>query len=306
MTTVWEPPVLDEDELREIESRIVNAFTTRSTDGLSVLGFGELGLAIGWPNEAPTMVVKRQTVGTHETVRADLDRMQQYHDALEAHDLPVLPTELRTIRLESGDDAGYVVQPLVARENLVEHLLPDITPTVNHPILIAIRDAVIGVVHDGPSGGLSVDAQVTNFAWDGSGVTVIDTTPPLVWNADGGPFYDVGNYLLAIPAPLRPAAMKITRQQGDRVRTGTGALTQTCVFLKRIELDRWVDAAIETFNDALDTPIERDEVEKLFREATKNFPLIKFMARIQRFWVTKVRRSEYQYFITNSFSGEIL
>jgi hypothetical protein len=306
MTTAWEPPVLAEDELHEIESRIVNAFETRSTDGLNVLGFGELGLAIGWPTAEPRMVVKRQTVGTPETVRADLDRMQAYHDALETRELPVLPTELRTIRLDSGADAAYVVQPLVQRDDLVEHILPTVTPEAFHPILVAIRDAVIRVVHDGPEGGLSVDAQVTNFAWTGDSVTIIDTTPPLVWGPNGGPFYDVGNYLLAIPAPLRPAAMKITRQQGDRVRSATGALTQTCVFLKRIELDEWVDPAIETFNAALPTPIVRAEVEKLFGEATKNFPLIKLMARIQRFWQTKIRRGEYQYFITNSFSGEIL
>lgn len=306
MTTAWEAPVLPEDGLLDIESRITQAFANRSTEGLNVLGFGELGLAIGWPSSQPSMVVKRQTVGTAASVRSDLQRMQDYQEALEERGLAVLPTELRSIELGNGSTAGYVVQPMVPQTQLVEHLLPTIEPAADHPILAAIRDAVIGVVHDGPSGGLSVDAQVTNFAWDGERVTLIDTTPPLIWDADGGPFYDVGNYLGAIPAPLRPTAMKLTRQQGDRVRTATGALRQSAMFLKRIELDEWVDPAIETYNERLTTPILRSEVEALFAEATKNFPLIKKMARIERFWQTKIRRREYQYFITDSFSGEIL
>ena len=76
--------------------------------------------------------------------------------------------------------------------------------------------------------------------------------------------------------------------------------------------DRMVRAALQQFrrpdvNVRVFSRVRLEsEVEKLFGEATKNFPLIKLMARIQRFWQTKIRRGEYQYFITNSFSGEIL
>lgn len=302
----WSAPELAEDELLEIERRILRAFETRTTHGLRVLGFGELGLAIGWPTDDPVMVVKRQAVGATSQVDIDLARMNRYHAALEENGLAVLPTELRSVRVDAERTAGYIVQPMVERHQLVEHILPTETPEADHPILVSIRDGVLGVVRDGPEGGLSVDAQVTNFAWDGEQVTVIDTTPPLIWDADGGPFYDVGNYLTAIPLPLRAAAMKITRNQGDRVRTASGALTQSAMFLLRIGLDEWVEPAIETYNARLGDTIERSTIDDLYKEAVRSFPLIKRMARLERFWQTKVRRRDYQFFITNSFSGDIL
>jgi hypothetical protein len=153
---------------------------------------------------------------------------------------------------------------------------------------------------------LTVDAQPSNFAWDGERVVLLDTTPPLIWDAGGGPFWDSGNYLKAIPAPLRPAAMHFVRKQGDLSRTSRGVLALTALWMKRIDLPQWVQPAIDTFNPLLDTPITIEETEREYAEVIKRIPNIKRMARIERFWQTRVRRSDYQFFITNSFTGEIL
>ena len=131
-------------------------------------------------------------------------------------------------------------------------------------MLVSIRRLVSGVVRDDSTGGLSIDAQVTNFAWNGSEVVSLDTTPPLIWDVTAGPFYDVGNYLTAVPALLRPIALRLTKRAGNGYRTVRGVL-----------------------------------------EFTAMIPMIKRLARLQRFWAAHVRRTRYEFFITNSFTGEI-
>ncbi len=303
MALPWTLPVVADAEIQDVERAILRAFEARSTSGLKIFGLGELGLAVGWPTANPTAVFKRQAPGPD--LAADMERMHAFHEALENAGAPVLPTDIRVITNEHGVQIPYLIQPIVERDQLAENILAVDDPSPTHPILVSLRDTVAGVVRDDPNGGLSIDAQVTNFAWTGEQVVSIDTTPPLIWGADSGPMYDVGNYLTAVPWALRPAAIHLTRRSGDDYRTLHGVLQQTAVYLLRIEQERWVQPAIECFNHVLDTPLTRAEVDKNFDRVVRDLPTIKRLARTQRMWATKVRKQRYEFFITNSFTGEI-
>ncbi len=43
-----------------------------------------------------------------------------------------------------------------------------------------------------------------------------------------------------------------------------------------------------------------------FRRIQKDMTNIKYLARAQRLWMTKVRRSSYDFFITDSFNGKLI
>ena len=232
--------------------------------------------------------------------------MLAYQDALTEHGIRVLPTTIRSIDAGPGRRVTYLIQPLVPRDALAETIVAGAEVDPAHPLLTAVRDGVIGVVTDTREFGLSIDAQITNFAVDDTGPLLLDFTPPLIWDGDGGPFYDIGAYLGAIPLPLRPTALKLTRRAGDRYRSARGTLQMTAVYFKRIGQERWVDAAIANFNERLDEPIERAVVDGVYDEMIRDLPRIKLLARIQRAWTTRVRRRRYEFFITNSFTGEIL
>ncbi len=305
MTLTWTLPGVSDDELQELERSILQAFASRSTTGINILGMGELGLAVGWPSENPKAVVKRQAPGPADQLDADMDRMHRFHDALVAAGAPVIPTDIRLIGNEHGVQIPYLVQPVVERDDLAENIIANSSPSTDDPILVSIRDTVTRVVTDGQSGGLSIDAQVTNFAWDGEKVVLLDTTPPLIWGSNSGPMYEVGNYLTAVPFALRPVAMQLTKKSGDDYRTVRGVLQQTAVYLLRIDQERWVDSAIACFNEVLDTPLTRSEVDAAFARVVRDLPTIKRLARAQRMWATRVRKQRYEFFITNSFTGEI-
>ena len=107
------------------------------------------------------------------------------------------------------------------------------------------------------------------------------------------------------PSVLHGIATKMTMKAGDDYRTARGVLEMTVVYLLRIGQGRWVDAAIACFNASLDEPLERSAIEAHFTQMMKDLPMIKRLARAQRLWATRVRRQRYEFFITNSFTGEI-
>jgi len=305
VTKSWTLPDVSDAELLELELSILNAFDSRTTDGLNILGLGELGIAVGWPTNAPRAVVKRQAPGPEHQLDSDMTQMHDFRDSLIEAGAPVIATDIRAITNPYGTKIPYLVQPVVDRDDLVENILANGNPMADDPILVSIRDTVASVVRDSSRGGLSMDAQVTNFAWDGEKVVLLDTTPPLIWGAGSGPMYEVGNYLTAVPFALRPVATALTKKSGDDYRTVRGVLKQTVVYLLRIDQERWVDSAITCFNEVLDTPLDRAEIDESFARVIRDLPTIKRLARVQRMWATKVRKQRYEFFITNSFTGEI-
>lgn len=296
---------MEQAELESAEAAIVRALESRSIDDLNVLGFGELGLAIAWPSENSAFVLKRQAPGTPATVAAGKQRMLDYIEALERRGVSVVPTTVVDIPLARGLRVPYLIQPVLDPAELVENILAAAEPTPNHPVLLAIRDAVVAVVEDSPAGGLSLDAQVSNFVWHHDQLHVLDTTPVLQWAAGSGPLHDVGNYLNAVPAPVRPVAMKMTRKVGEAYRTQHGCFFRAVAYLRRIELEHWTDAAIQCFNEVLDQPIDRAVADAEYAASVKELPNIKRLARAQRHWTETIRRQRYEFFITDSFAGKI-
>lgn len=305
MVATWKLPNVADDQILDVERAILHAFDERSTSALTILGLGELGLAVGWPTAQPLAVFKRQAPGPIEQLDADMSRMRDFHRALVDAGARVIPTDIRTITNPDGKKIPYLIQPVIAPDDLAENILAIADPRPDHPVLVSLRNTVMGIVRDDHRGGLSIDAQVTNFAWDGEAVVSLDTTPPLIWEPSSGPMYEVGNYLTAVPRVLHGVATKMTMKAGDDYRTARGVLEMTAVYLLRIDLDHWVDAAISCFNETLDQPLDRTAVEAQFRRMMKDLPMIKRLARTQRFWATNVRRQRYEFFITNSFTGEI-
>lgn len=305
MRTQWVLPEVTDAELLEVERAIVRAIDTRDVSALKIIGLGELGLVVGWPTETPRAVFKRQAPGPADQLEADRARMHAFRAQLGSAGASLIPTDVRMITNDGGDLIPYLIQPLVERSELAEVIIANDEPRPDHPVLVSIRKLVDEVVRDDSTGGLSIDAQVTNFAWNGSEVVSLDTTPPLIWDVTSGPFYDVGNYLTAVPALLRPIALRLTKRAGSGYRTGRGVLEFAALYLIRIDQERWVDSAIDCFNEILDDPLDRATVNQRYDEMIKDIPMIKRLARIQRFWATHVRRTRYEFFITNSFTGEI-
>lgn len=292
------------DEFSAVEAAVREALRRRSVDDLNILGFGELTLAIGWPSAEPTAVFKRIGVHRdHKITERQVDQVGDYLRRLDAAGVPVLPTVSHLVDRGDGSWVGYVAQPLVPKELLAETTIARDDPEPEHPIVVALRRFMLD--HATPQ--LSADMQITNFAWDGERLVLLDVTTPLVFAADGSwKFREIARTADLLPAVLRPPAVKLMTDTVSRYRNPDEAAALVLGFFHRIGQERWVPAVAESFRDVLTEPVDLEAVAADHQKLSKAIPFLKRSCLTQRWWSEKVRRRPYEYFITNSYSGTIL
>lgn len=294
---------LSDDELDEIERGFRQALNAKSFDGLNVLGFGELGVAFGFPADAPRVVVKR--VASHsdpQQVQHGFDRIRRYEALLDPH---IRVTESRHVTTPAANGwlAPYIVQPLYAKETLADSILAANEPDPEHPMVLAVRDAAVAVARAGET---VLDSQFSNFVWDDDGLLVFDTGSPFFVDAHGEPLVDLGPAESAIPAPMRPLAKKLSVKVQKDLGTPSGNLVHAALSAVRVGQQRWLDALLVAFNAELDEPLRTSDVLDQYERIQKDMTNIKYLARAQRLWTTRVRRRSYDFFITDSFNGRLL
>ncbi len=298
----FEAPSVDDDELREVEQAIQRAQRDRSVDHLHVLGLGEISVAVGWPTETPRFVAKRLLpLADVGDARRDADAIVSFASAIEGGGGNLVGTDVRLLHRDDGAHVPYLLQPIVPRSALAETLLDD-DPVDEHPAFVALHDLVTTV----GDGRFAIDPQIPNFAWHDDMLWLFDFSTPMTYDEHGrfNANFDSGYSLL--PTVLKPVLKREVAKIFEYYRSPTQALTQTLVFLRRIDADRWVDPALLTFNRRLEQPIVRDDVDALYERQVREFPRIKNLARLERAWQEKVRRRPYEYVITDSFSGRVL
>lgn len=296
-------PSITDEELAIIEDSFQTALAKRTFDGLTVMGYGEIGLALGWPFDEPTTVVKRLPSSPDRAQSQTLlDFISRYEDAVSRF-VTLTPTAKRSITNQQGRTVPFLVQPLLAKDTLAEVVLAATEPEVDHPLVVAIRDVVIAANGDGAQ---AIDCQFSNFAWAGGELSYFDTGSPLLYHPDGTPEIELGNYKQVLPSALMPVLRKLVEKVAREMATVEGGLAHAALSAIRIDQERWLDAILATFNSALDTPIQAGDVHAQMERVHRDMKSIKRLARLERTWATKVRRRPYDSFITDSFTNEIL
>ncbi|MEM9039468.1 MAG: DUF6206 family protein [Actinomycetota bacterium] len=294
---------VSDEQLLDIEHTIRRCIAERTFDGLDIKGFGEIGVAIGVPTGAATAVVKRLPSSTDRRSLEDWFAYVARYEAAIAPHVTLAPTEQRILDTGDGRWAAYLVQPCYPAEQLTENILAAEEPEAGHPLVVAVRDAALSAVTDGRQ---AIDPQFSNFVWHDDELTLIDTGSPFLYHADGSPDYDMGAYAESLPAVLRPLTQKLAEKVVADVGTPSGNLALSALSIVRLDQERWLDDVLTTFNERLDDPIDRAAVMGRFDELHGEMQRIKKITRVQRFWVERIRRGQYEFFITDSFTGELI
>ncbi len=293
---------ISDAELGEVERSVALALGRRSVEGLHVLGFGEAGLALAWPGDQPRLVLKR-LLSTEEEAESHhlFDLIDRYRAAVMPH-VAVAPTETRLITDDDGRRVPYMVQKLYAADALLENVLATASPDPEHPALVALRDAALGALVDGRQ---AIDSQPSNFAWENETLVFFDIGTPFLYDADG-PILEFGAMLDTMPALLRPLVRREIGKVNAHLGTPFGNLEHAALGLTRIGQDRWLDAAVLCFNERLEQPLDVATIEARGATFRRQLRFFKQVMRVQRAWTTRVRRRRYDFFITDSWTGEIL
>src|SRR5215217_2026887 len=126
--------MISDDELAEVERQVGRALDRGDQDSLPILGFGVTAVVIGAPLDAPRVVAKRlppfadeASYGHHRGLVLD------YVEQLRQSGVAVVDTDVRCLPAENGQGlVAYILQPLLDRDTLGNHVLRAAEPTDGH------------------------------------------------------------------------------------------------------------------------------------------------------------------------------
>jgi hypothetical protein len=286
---------LGDSELRELESLVSKALAAGSESELAVLGFGEISLVLAWPQDDPRFACKRLPVfsdqGRFERYRQTLD---DYLDSLRAAGVVPVDSTLRPVEHDDGTVAGYAVQPMLPSRTLAPNVLVDADPAQGHPLVAAVVSTAAGAV----SPRLGIDAQLSNWAWDGGRLTYLDITTPMLWSADGRALLDIDLLVRPIPWLLRRAIKRFLAPRIlDGYRDLRGVYFDLCGNLLKEGLERWLPAFLEQVNRHLEPPMSLEQVHDYYRSDARLWSILLRVRKLDRAWQRRVRRRAYPFLL---------
>lgn len=286
---------LSEAELRELDDRVEAALSSGDESGLPMLGYGEISMVLGWPPEAPRYACKRlPPFRSRERFEAFRETLEDYLEALRAAGVRVVETEMRAIAQGDGTVAGYVVQPLLPSEELAPAVLGGLDPDTGHPLVEALAATIAAAVS--PSVGL--DAQLSNWTWNGSELTYFDVTTPLIWSAEGECRLDLDLLVEAFPALLRwPLRRFVAPGILDTFRDRRKVYLDFAGNLLKERLEGWLPAFLERMNARIDEPLSEEEVRRHYRSDARLWAALLRIRRLDRAWRRRVRHRPYPFLL---------
>ncbi|RMH77452.1 MAG: hypothetical protein D6683_08900 [Actinomyces sp.] len=286
---------LPDGELECVEGAVVHALDTNDHRGLTILGYGEVSVAIGWPTGAPRWALKRLPPFPDRAARRrHIELIRRYIDHLTAAGVGVVDTEIATLERDDGALLAYLVQPALDPATLAPAVLAAADPAHGHPLVDAVVDAVLACT-DGRCG---IDAQMTNWVWSDGRVSNLDVNTPFLYDAEGRPELDVGVFLAALPAPVRRAQRRATAGIVARWRRPRWALLDCAMNLYKDGLDAWVPLVIAAANPHLDEPLDPDEVARRYESEAKLWVTMHRLERLERWWRRRIRRQRYEFLLS--------
>ncbi len=285
---------ISDSELTKVEEAISAALASDDHSGLTILGYGEVSVAVGWPSGSPTWACKRMPpFADQETFDAYLTLVTDYIATLTAAGVNVLDTEVRQLPGPHGSRIGYLVQPALDPSQLGPNVLRSADPTIGHPIIEAIVDSVLACT-DGRTG---IDAQITNWAWiDGRAVN-LDVNTPFTFDEAGHPVLDIDMFIGALPWAVRATQRKAGPKIIARWAKPRWTLTDMAMNLHKDRLEEWIPLVVEAANSRLDDPIIESDLKAAYAKEAKLWVKLHRLKRVDRWWQRTIRRRRYQFLV---------
>ncbi len=280
---------LGDDELRALDSLVDEALKSGREELLPTLGYGEISLVLGWPQEAPRYACKRMPAFPSQAAFESYARtLGDYVAALEAAGMDVVPTEMRGVDQLAGSVVGYVVQPILAADTLAPPILHAADPGDGHPLVEAIVAAAAGTV----SPRIGLDAQLSNWTWDGGRLTYLDVSTPMLWDEAGVSRLDLEPLAQAYPAILRPLLRRFVAPRIlDGYRDLRGVYLDLCGNLLKERLDLWLGAFLAAIAPRLTQPLTAEDVHRYYRSDARLWAVLLRLRRLDRAWRLRTGRT---------------
>lgn len=286
--------MIDQPTLAGIEADVTTALSRGDASGLTVLGYGEISLVIGWPGDSPQWACKRlPPFGSRSDVDAFSEILHRYIDELGNRGVNVVDTEVMTVPTDGDKLAVYCVQPVLDEASLAVAVVRA-DPDRGAAVLGEIVATALNVVSD----RVGLDAQLSNWGWRNGSLEYFDVTTPLLRHADGTPEVPTGMYLASLPGFVRAAVRRFVLPGIiERYHQPRTVVLDLAANLIKERLDEFIPAVLAAANVQLAEPLTAQEVRRDYRSDARTWRLIQALRRADRVYQQRIRRRAYPFLL---------
>lgn len=292
-------PTTPEVDLTAVEAAVQDALRRGDDSGLTLLGYGEISLVVGWPTGSPIAACKRlPPFASRAAAESYGRRFGGYLDVLV--DRGVVPVASR-FDLVDADGPGaadsvvaYVVQPVLDATTLGPNVFRRDMPDPDHPLVRGIIEAIMSVCDE----RTGLDAQLSNWSITDGELRYLDVSTPMLFDAAGKVELDLGVFLAAYPWALRGVIGRfVAPDVVGAFRDPRRMCVDVAANLHKERLVGWIPAVLQAANTVVSPPLTEEEVRRYYRSDARLWEVMLRLRRADRWWQRRVRRRPYPFLL---------
>jgi hypothetical protein len=283
-------------EIEAFEERLEDAVRTGLAEGLDVIGYGEVTIAVKLATPHGDFACKRLVpFSSSEAAEHTARLIASYIEQLGACGIDVVETDTPILERPAGH-VLYCVQPLLAPGTLGPDFLRGRTADDAAPYVRRMFELIRASVT--PS--LAPDGQLSNWAIEGDRLRYLDVGTPFLRDENGNDLFDFTEQTRALPGPVRAIVNRfLLRGILDNYHSTRGQALDFLGNLIKEGLGDIFPPLIPIANEVFDLSpeISEREVRAHYKSDAQTYEFVQSARRADR-WVSRnIVRRPYPYLL---------
>lgn len=287
---------VEPEEVQALEDRLDEAIRRGDAEGLDIVGYGEVSVALRLRTQHGDYACKRLVpFASGDEASRNADLIAEYIEALTSCGIDVVPTDTVLLEREVGH-VLYCVQPMLPPGTLGPEVLRELDSEEAKLQVARIFENIRASV----SPSLAPDGQLSNWAVVGERLLYLDVGTPFMRGPDGEERFDFSRQTRALPRPVRAIVDRFllagildnyhsVRGQaldflGNLIKEGLGFLIPSLVPVANRVL-------------VLAPPVTETEVKAHYTSDARSYAMIQSARRADRWFHRTVLRRPYPYLL---------
>ncbi len=252
---------------------------------------------VGWEGYACKRLPPAAETGR---IEAYGELVLRYVDRLRQGGVPVVDTGFVAVPGAEGETVGYIVQPRLAPEVLLPHVMR----SMDEEIAVGVLRTIEAHVDEALAVGAGIDPQISNWALQEGQLSLLDVTTPMLRDEEGRDLLDTDLFLRTLPFGIRQL---VSRFMVDDLLDKN--FERRAIFLDLVgnlinyDLEHLTEPFLTALNPGLDRPISAREVESYRRSERWTWKLMRIALRGEQLWRTKVLGRPDLHLLPSRFQG---
>ena len=282
--------MIDPAALSLLESAVASALDGGTTEGLEIIGYGEISTVLRVDGTDGPVAAKRLPEMSPAQFAAYGDTLSEYLDDL--RERGVAPVESVVYAVGSDPLIPYCVQPL--QSVLLVDELRTADPETVEVRVNQLVDLITGAVDD----WVGLDGQISNWAVQGDELVYIDVTTPLMRGVAGEERLDVSLFIASLPWALRSVVNRFLLSEIlSHYYDPRSVLLDLAGNLHKERLTKIIPLLLEAANRSVSPEITEVEAAKYYRSDAWMWEFLLRIRRADRAWQRGVRHRRYPFLL---------